>query len=83
MIAAGRDGDDPVAIVAQATTPAQRVVETVLGRAAADAQALALETPTIIAIGPVVRLRAGLDWLGALQGRILDPDPLSHRKAPP
>jgi uroporphyrin-III C-methyltransferase len=24
----------------------------------------------------VVRLRAGLDWLGALSGRVLDADPL-------
>jgi uroporphyrin-III C-methyltransferase len=28
------------------------------------------------AVGEVVRLRAGLDWLGAASGRRLDPDPL-------
>jgi uroporphyrin-III C-methyltransferase len=28
----------------------------------------------------VVRLRAGLDWMGALDGKRLDPDPLDRRK---
>jgi uroporphyrin-III C-methyltransferase len=49
-----------------------------LGELAA-ASALA-ETPAIIVIGEVVRLRAGFDWLGALAGRQLDPDPLRRPK---
>jgi hypothetical protein len=27
-----------------------------------------------------VRLRGGLDWLGALGGRTLDPDPLGRKR---
>ena len=76
LMDAGRPGDDPVAIVTKAATPAQRVVETTLARAAAEAETQGLEPPAVIAVGPVVRLRAGLDWLGALAGRPLDPDPL-------
>jgi len=55
------------------------VLETTLARAASDAAAAAIEPPTIIAIGEVVRLRRGLDWLGALDGRQLDADPLALR----
>ena len=81
LIAAGRSPDDPVAIVSRATTERQTVLETTLGRASADADAAAIEPPTIIAIGEIVRLRAGLDWLGAIAGRTLDPDPLGLRGA--
>jgi uroporphyrin-III C-methyltransferase len=79
LLAAGRDAGEPVAIVSRAATPAQRVLETTLGRAAADAAAAGLEPPALVVLGPVVRLRAGLDWLGALAGRALDPDPLGRR----
>jgi uroporphyrin-III C-methyltransferase len=65
LIAAGRPADDPVAVVSKATTEAQRVLETTLARAAADVAAAGIEPPAIIAIGPAVRLRARLDWLGA------------------
>lgn len=76
FIAAGRRADEPVAIVSRATTPDQRVLETTLGRALEEAQAAGMEAPSIIVVGDVVRLRAGLDWQGALEGRTLDPDPL-------
>jgi uroporphyrin-III C-methyltransferase len=76
LIAAGKANDEPVAIVSKAATPEQRVVETTLARAAADAETQGLEPPAVIAVGPVVRLRAGLDWIGAALGRSLDPDPL-------
>lgn len=75
---AGRAADEPVAIVSKATTEQQRVVETTLARAAADAEAAAIEPPAMVVVGPVVRLRAGLDWAGARLGRGLDPDPLRH-----
>src|SRR5260221_10304939 len=68
LIAGGRSADDPVAVVSKATTPAQRVLETTLGRAAADVEATGIEPPAIVAIGAAVRLRASLDWLGALAG---------------
>jgi len=33
--------------------------------------------PCVVVVGPVARLRAGLDWLGALtEGRVLEADPL-------
>ena len=79
LIAAGRAPTEPAAIVVSATTGAQRVLETTLGRAAADVQASALEPPAIVVVGEVVRLRAALDWLGALTGRPLIADPLGSR----
>lgn len=77
LMAGGRPADEPVAIVSKAATPAQRVVETTLAAAAAAARAEAIEPPAIVVVGEVVRLRAGLDWLGALAGRVLIPDPLT------
>ncbi len=76
LIGAGRDPATPVAIIAKATLPGQRVVETTLSRAVADAAAAAIEPPTVVAIGEVVRLRAALDWIGAMAGRVLEADPL-------
>jgi uroporphyrin-III C-methyltransferase len=75
LIAAGRAADDPVAIVASATTAQQAVIETTLGALRAGVPA-AIEPPAVVAIGPVVRLRAGLDWVGALAGRVLEAHPL-------
>lgn len=61
LVAGGLDPATPAALVSKATTPAQRVLETALGRAAADAEAAGLEPPCLIVIGEVVRLRAALD----------------------
>jgi uroporphyrin-III C-methyltransferase len=80
LIDHGRPADEPVAIVSKASCPEQQVVETTLGRAEADARVHAVEPPTLVVIGPVVRLRAGLDWLGALDGRRLVADPLAGRR---
>jgi uroporphyrin-III C-methyltransferase len=66
LIAGGRKPDDPVAVVSKATTAAQRVLETTLGRAAADVATASIEPPAIVAVGEAVKLRASLDWLGAL-----------------
>jgi uroporphyrin-III C-methyltransferase len=63
LMAAGRPPDEPVAVVSKATTPAQRVLVTTLGRAAAETAAAGIEPPAIVAIGPAVRLRQSLDWL--------------------
>lgn len=79
LIAAGRAPSEPAAIVVSATTGTQRVLETTLGRAAADVQESVLEPPAIVVVGEVVRLRAALDWLGALTGRPLVADPLGSR----
>ncbi len=80
LISGGRRPNEPVAIVAKATTADQRVLETTLASAAKDAAAANIEPPAMIVVGDVVRLRAGLDWLGALDGRRLIPDPLNLAK---
>src|SRR5208282_3664311 len=77
LIAAGRPADEPVAIVSDATLPSQRVLETTLGRAAADAAAAAMAPPAIVAVGEVVRLRAHLDWLGAIARKECPPAALA------
>ncbi len=79
LLAAGRSADEPLAVISRASTEEQRVIETTLGRAAADVAAAGLEPPALVVLGPVVRLRAGLDWLGALAGRALNPDPLGTK----
>lgn len=78
LIAAGRSRDEPVAFVCNASTTEQSVLETTLERAEADVVASGLEPPAIVVVGEVVRLRSALDWLGALDGRILQADPFSH-----
>ena len=79
LLAAGRTGGEPVALVSNATLPSQRVVETTLAACAAEAAAQGLEPPALVVVGEVVRLRAGLDWLGAMAGRCLVADPLGVR----
>jgi uroporphyrin-III C-methyltransferase len=81
LILAGRPASDPVAIVAHATTERQQVLETTLGEAAADLSLSGMEPPAVVVVGEVVRLRAALDWLGALEGRKLVADPLGRRAA--
>ncbi|THV25033.1 uroporphyrinogen-III C-methyltransferase [Peteryoungia ipomoeae] len=78
LIAAGRRADEPVAFVCNAATSEQSVMETTLGRAEADMLASGIEPPAIVVVGEVVRLRASLDWLGALEGRKLLPDPFAE-----
>jgi len=81
LVAAGRRPDEPVAVVSRATLPQQRVLETTLAAVAADVAASGIEPPALIAIGRAVSLRAGLDWLGAIDGRALDPDPLGRARS--
>ena len=76
LIANGRDAGEAVAIVSDATAGQQNVTVTTLaqlGEAAAQSTA-----PAIIAIGENVKLREGLDWLGAMSGKLLNPDPLGR-----
>ena len=61
LMAAGRNGTEPAAIVSDATSGRQRVIVTTLaglGQAAAENAA-----PSILVIGRNVLLRAELDWL--------------------
>ena len=80
LIEGGRVADEPVAVVSRASQPDERVLETTLGMCVEDVAAQKIEPPAIVVIGEVVRLRAGLDWVGALGGRILDADPLGTRR---
>lgn len=75
LIAAGRKPSEPVAFVCNAATRGQQVLETTLGEAPAAMAASGLEPPAVVVVGEVVRLRSSLDWLGALAGRRLEPDP--------
>jgi uroporphyrin-III C-methyltransferase len=80
LMDAGRAKDEPVAFVCNATTGNQQVLETTLERAEADVQKSGLNPPAIVVVGQVVRLRAALDWLGAIEGRVLTQDPLGTRR---
>ncbi|MEO1276889.1 MAG: uroporphyrinogen-III C-methyltransferase [Pseudomonadota bacterium] len=76
LLAGGRPSTEPVAIVTRASLPDQRVLETTLGTAAADADAAGLEPPALIVVGRVALLRQTLDWAAQLAGeppRSLDP----------
>lgn len=79
LIDAGRDADEPVAFVTDASLPGQKVLETTLERAATDVAASGLQPPAIVVVGKVVRLRSALDWMGAAAGRVLSADPLGNR----
>lgn len=79
LMAAGRDADEPVAFVTDASTATQNVLETTLARAAEDVAASGLQPPAIVVVGQVVRLRPALDWMGAAAGRVLTVDPLGNR----
>lgn len=78
LVAKGRRPDEPVAVVSKASTPEQRVLVTTLGTCAEDVADHGIEPPSLVVVGEVVRLRDGLDWLGALSGRVLTSDPLQR-----
>jgi uroporphyrin-III C-methyltransferase len=79
LMAAGRGADEALAFVCNAATKDQKVLVSTIGSAASDAMAAGIEPPAIVVVGEVVRLRAGLDWLGALSGLQLDADPLRSK----
>jgi uroporphyrin-III C-methyltransferase len=56
LMAAGRDADEPVALLSDATTARQRCVRTTLADAAAAAARIEPGAPTLVVIGPVVGL---------------------------
>ena len=79
LVENGRRPDETVAVVSQATLPEQTILETSLARCAGDVVEHTIQPPCIVVIGEVARLRAGLDWQGAAEGRVLDDDPLKLR----
>jgi len=76
LLSAGLPADTPAALIADATTTRQNIIECRLSDA--PEAATAVSPPALFVVGEVVRLRGGLDWLGALDGKILDPDPLGQ-----
>ena len=80
LINAGRSSDEPAAVVSKATMAEQQTVVSTLANIATDAASAALSPPAMLIVGDVVRLREGLDWLSALSGSKLNPDPLGNRQ---
>jgi uroporphyrin-III C-methyltransferase len=56
----GRGADTPVAVIAQATLPAERIVVATLGTIAGEVALAGLKAPATIVVGEVVRVRERL-----------------------
>ena len=65
LLEAGVDPHEPVAVIASATLPEQRILTSELHRVAAETRELEFEAPAIIAIGTIVRVREKLLDLAA------------------
>jgi len=80
LIAAGRNPQEPVAVVNNATRPDMQVLETSLAKAPADIAASGIGAPAIVCIGRVSLMRQCLDWLGQIEGKtVRNLDPLGVR----
>jgi uroporphyrinogen III methyltransferase/synthase len=60
LVAGGRPASTPAALVAEATTPRQRVVEAPLGEIVAAARDAEVQPPALLVVGEVVALRKRL-----------------------
>lgn len=81
LLAAGRPANEPVAVVSQATTPQQEVLETTLGEMVDDIAEAGMAPPAIICVGRAVLMRQVLDWQALMRGEApRDLDPLGHGK---
>ena len=80
LMAGGRQPDEPVAVISEASLPGQKVLVTTLSRAARDIEQEGIKPPAMFVVGEVVRLRDALDWLGASEGRTPVKDPLGLRE---
>jgi len=76
LMDAGRLANEPAAIVSDATSGKQDVRVTTLAELGAAAKQS--DAPAILVIGENVKLREGLDWLGAMSGKLLEADPLKR-----
>ncbi len=78
LLAAGRGAEEPLAVVANATTARQQVLETTLGACVEAVEKAGLSAPAIICVGRAVLLRQALDWQALARGEaIRDLDPLA------
>ncbi|MCE9584303.1 MAG: uroporphyrinogen-III C-methyltransferase [Planctomycetes bacterium] len=62
LVAAGRRGTTPVAVVERATTPRQRTIIGTLTDIAGKVAAAGVKPPSLVVVGDVVNLRPGLNW---------------------
>jgi uroporphyrinogen III methyltransferase / synthase len=71
LIAAGRPGDEPVAVVERGTLPGQRTVSATLEGIALAVEQAAVKAPSVTIVGAVAALAEELAWLrpGPLSGR--------------
>ena len=82
LLAAGRGPDEPLAVVANATTPRQEVLETTLGACVEAVERSGLGAPAIICVGRAVLLRQALDWQALARGEaVRNLDPLANDPA--
>jgi uroporphyrinogen III methyltransferase/synthase len=63
LMAGGRAGSEPVAVVEQGTLPGQRTLVTTLAAVADEAKAAGVRAPAITLVGPVAALHEPLAWL--------------------
>jgi uroporphyrinogen III methyltransferase/synthase len=63
LTAAGRDPEEPAAVVERGTQPAQRTIVDTLAGIAARADAESMRAPAITLVGPVAGLRDTIGWL--------------------
>jgi len=66
LMAAGRAGETPAAVVQQGTRPAQRTVLATLETLAAEADAACIRPPAIVLVGEVAAMRERLCWFEKL-----------------
>ena len=64
LMAHGKAGNIPAAVIEQGTTAGQRKVISTIETVAADAEKQQIKTPAIVVIGEAVALEAQLDWFG-------------------
>jgi len=65
LIGAGRDPDEPVAVVSRGTLPDQQVVNSTLRRIAEVAADAGVRAPAVIVVGRVAGMRDALKWFEA------------------
>ena len=78
LIAAGRSGETPAALVRWGTTDEQETVEGTLGTIAQKAREAGLKAPATLIVGEVVRLRSALRWfdLAEVEAATIPNEPL-------
>ena len=63
LVAAGRDPDEPAAVVARGTFPDQRTAGGSLSHIAEHARKAGIEAPAVTVVGPVADLKDKLAWI--------------------